>query len=80
MQQLNYISPPPPPSTLSQRPSITNSITAPLDSTSSKTNEFETCRAGSYQNYNDTSHNDTLISKCNFQEQVQDTFLYKDHT
>uniref|UniRef100_A0A0R3RTA7 COesterase domain-containing protein n=1 Tax=Elaeophora elaphi TaxID=1147741 RepID=A0A0R3RTA7_9BILA len=67
-QQLNYMSPPPPPS-LSQRPSITNSMTAPLDSTSSKTNEFEACRTSSYQNYNDTSHNDALITKCNFQEQ-----------
>ncbi|EFO24748.2 hypothetical protein LOAG_03741 [Loa loa] len=67
-QQLNYMSPPPPPS-FSQRPSITNSMTAPLDSTSSKTNEFESCRTGSYQNYNDTSHKDTLVTKCNFQEQ-----------
>ncbi|VDK75259.1 unnamed protein product [Litomosoides sigmodontis] len=73
-QQLNYmLSPPPPPptttTTLSQRPSITNSLTAPLGSTSSKTNELETCRIGSYQNYNDTTHNDPLISKCNFHEQ-----------
>ncbi|KAL3989801.1 Neuroligin-1 domain protein [Acanthocheilonema viteae] len=68
-QQLNYMSQQPPPSSLSQRPSIANSITAPLDSTSSKTNEFETYRTSSYQNYNDTSHNDTLITKCNLQEQ-----------
>ncbi|VDO76835.1 unnamed protein product [Onchocerca flexuosa] len=62
----------PPPPTLSQRPSITNSMTAPLDSTSSKTNEFESGRTGSYQNYNDATHNDALITKCNhFQEQVQ---------
>ncbi|CAG9535697.1 unnamed protein product [Cercopithifilaria johnstoni] len=67
-QQLNYMSQPPLPS-LSQRPSITNSMTAPLDSSSSKTNEFETYRAGSYQNYSDTTHSDALITKCNFQEQ-----------
>ncbi|OZC06828.1 Carboxylesterase [Onchocerca flexuosa] len=68
-QQLNYMPLPPPP-TLSQRPSITNSMTAPLDSTSSKTNEFESGRTGSYQNYNDATHNDALITKCNhFQEQ-----------
>ncbi|VDK87604.1 unnamed protein product [Onchocerca ochengi] len=68
-QQLNYMPLPPPP-TLSQRPSITNSMTAPLDSTSSKTNECESGRIGSYQNYNDATHNDALITKCNhFQEQ-----------
>uniref|UniRef100_A0AAF5Q5G2 Uncharacterized protein n=1 Tax=Wuchereria bancrofti TaxID=6293 RepID=A0AAF5Q5G2_WUCBA len=56
-------------SSLSQRPSITDSITTPLDSLSSKTNDFETYRVNSYQSYNDTTYNDTLISKCNFQEQ-----------
>ncbi|MCP9257032.1 Neuroligin-1 [Dirofilaria immitis] len=53
----------------SQRPSITNSITAPLDTASSKTNDFESTRPSSYQNYSDILHNDTLITKCNFQEQ-----------
>lgn len=62
-----------PPPILSQRSSITNSLTAPLCSTSSpKANELETCRIGSYQNYNDMTHNDALITKCNFHDQVGD--------
>ncbi|VDN19477.1 unnamed protein product [Gongylonema pulchrum] len=67
-QQLGYLPPPPP--SLSQYPPITNSTTTPLDSTSSKVNDFEPCRLGAYQNYDPAHNSDTLTTKCSFQEQV----------
>ncbi|VDN00281.1 unnamed protein product [Thelazia callipaeda] len=60
-----------PSSTLDQRPSVVNLTVAPAASACSKSNEYEACRIGSYQNYTDPSHNnDTLTNKGGFQEQV----------